>query len=109
VVEEIDHHARITHNITVNKATAVPSLKRLSHLKSIVNLLGAHIDLNIDRTATGSVADIIDPNKKHTRKGTCSQNNGSKKNIPDAIIREEIINQKIAKEEILFLFLKRCL
>ena len=64
------HHSNITQRITTNNATAVPSLKRLSHSKRIVNLLGAHILLNIDNTATGSVADIKIQNNKHTINGT---------------------------------------
>jgi hypothetical protein len=61
------HHSIIIHKIIRNNATAVPSLKRLSHSNKIVSLLGAHNDLNIDRTATGSVADIITQNIKQTK------------------------------------------
>ena len=81
VVEVTTHHSKITPRITKNNATAVPSLNRLSHSKIKANLLGAHIDLNIDNTATGSVADINAQNNKHTINGTSNQTNGNNKYI----------------------------
>ena len=63
------HHSKITHNTTKNKANAVQSLNKLSHSNKSVNLLGAQTDLNIDKTATGSVAEIKIQNNKQTKKG----------------------------------------
>ena len=70
------HHSIINHSIIRNNATAVPSLNRLSHSNKIVNLLGAQSDLNIDKTATGSVAEIITQNIKHTKNGISSHTYG---------------------------------
>gem|GEM_PF-590301 len=52
-----------------NTATAVPSLKRLSHSNNKLNLLDIHKSLNIANTATGSVDAIIIPNKNITDTG----------------------------------------
>jgi|ASRM01.1.fsa_nt_gi hypothetical protein len=70
------HPSKITHKRTKNNATAVQSLKRLSPSKSNASLLGAHIDLKIDNTATGSVAEINVPNIKHIMNGISSQTRG---------------------------------
>ena len=96
------HHSSITHSTTRNSATAVPSLKRLSHSKSIVSLRGAHIDLKIDKTATGSVADIRIQKSKHTRNGTEKPKRGSKKNKSNATIIADIRSQKIANIPMVF-------
>ena len=71
--------SRISPNITKNNATAVQSLNKLSHSNSIVSLLGAPNDLNIDNTATGSVADISTQKSRHTKKGISRPKNGNKK------------------------------
>jgi hypothetical protein len=62
-------HSKIIHNTTKNKANAVQSLNKLSHSKIRANLLGAQILLNIDNTATGSVAEINVQNNKQTING----------------------------------------
>jgi hypothetical protein len=77
-------------------------LKRLSHSNNIVNLRGAHIDLKIDNTATGSVADMRIQKSKHTRKGMGNQKRGSNKNNSNATIIAEIISQNIAKIPMVF-------
>ena len=57
--------------------------------------------LNIDNTATGSVAEINVQNNKQTIKGICNQTSGNKQYKPKAIKTEDIINQKTAKEVII--------
>lgn len=109
VLEVTIHHSRITHKITKNNATAVQSLKRLSHSKSIVNLLGAQSDLNIANTATGSVEDIKTQNNKQTKKGISSQINGNAKNNQKAIKNHDISNQNTANHVIAFQFKTNCL
>jgi hypothetical protein len=109
VYQVTTHHSKITQRITRNKATAVPSLKRLSHSKRIVSLLGAQSDLNIDKTATGSVADIKTQNIKHTRKGTCIQTKGRAKNKTQDIKNADINNQNIAIDEIALQLDNNCL
>lgn len=101
--------SKITQRITRKRATAVPSLKRLSPSNMSASLLGAHIDLNIARTATGSVAEISEPNNKHTINGTCNPRNGKRKKSPVAMSNAEISNQKIANPEIDFQLLSKCL
>lgn len=76
VIESKLHQAKIIHNITINKATEVQSLNKLSHSKRIVNLLGAQSDLKIDKTATGSVAEIKVQKSKQTKNGTSIQTKG---------------------------------
>jgi hypothetical protein len=71
-------HSNIKAKITKNKATEVPSLKRLSHSNKIVSLLGAQSDLKIERTATGSVDEISIQNNKQTKKGISNQTKGNK-------------------------------
>ena len=71
-------HSKIIHKITKNKASAVQSLNKLSHSKIKVSLLGAQIVLNIDKTATGSVADINHQNSKQTKNGMLKPTNGNK-------------------------------
>ena len=66
---DITLHSKIIHSTTKNNATDVQSLKRLSHSNIKASLLGAHIDLKIEITATGSVADIKNQNNKHTKNG----------------------------------------
>jgi hypothetical protein len=77
-------------------------LKRLSHSNNIVNLLGAQRLLNIDKTATGSVADIRTQNNKQTKNGISNQTNGNKKYNQEAIKLQDINSQKIAREAIDF-------
>jgi hypothetical protein len=103
------HHSKITQRITRNIANAVPSLNKLSHSKISANFLGAQIDLNIDNTATGSVADIRDQNNKHIMKGIFNQMSGNTTKSPHAIITAEIINQNIASILIDFQLLIICL
>ena len=62
------HDCNISSTIK-NTATAVPSLKRLSHSKISVNLLDIHRSLKIERTATGSVDAITIPNRNNTDNG----------------------------------------
>jgi hypothetical protein len=71
--------SKITHRSTKNKATAVPSLKRLSHSNNNASLLGAHIDLKIESTATGSVAEMSVPNIKQIMKGISNPTRGRTK------------------------------
>lgn len=103
------HHSRITHNTTKNKATAVQSLKRLSPSKRIVNRLGAPIDLKIDKTATGSVAEIKTQNNKQTKNGIWKPTNGKRKNNTIDIKAAEINNQKTDNTHIVFQFRNSCL
>ncbi|MDF1682800.1 MAG: hypothetical protein P1U46_03680 [Patescibacteria group bacterium] len=84
-------------------------MKRLSHSKSIVSLLGAQSDLKIDKTATGSVAEIRTQKSKHTKKGISNQTKGNIKNKSDDIIRADINNQKTARDVIVFQFMTNCL
>lgn len=58
--------AMTNESITRNNASAVPSLKRLSHSNMRVNLLGAQSSLKSANTETGSVADMSDQNKRAT-------------------------------------------
>lgn len=105
----ITHHSKITHNITKNTATAVPSLNRLSHSNIRASFLGAQIDLNIDNTATGSVADMSTQNSKHMINGISSPTNGNTKNKPNAIIIAEINNPNIASADMDFQLFIKCL
>jgi len=75
---------------TRKNASAVPSLNILSHSKISASLRGAPTDLNIERTATGSVAEITPPNKRHTRKGICNPRRGNIKYNPKATKKAEI-------------------
>lgn len=61
------HQCIIIDKTTTNKATAVPSLNKLSPSNIVVSLLGAHNFLKIDKTATGSVAEISAQKSKQTR------------------------------------------
>lgn len=102
-------HSKITPRITRKIANAVPSLKRLSPSNISANFLGAPIDLNIDKTATGSVADIKTQNNKQIIKGISNQTTGNTKNNQNAINIAEIINQNTARELIVFQLLIICL
>jgi len=114
VINDIDHsknshefivvHSKITQSITKNKARDVPSLNKLSHSNISANLLGAQILLNIDNTATGSVADISAQNNKQTINGISNQKSGNNKNKPPQIKIDEIISHTTAKEVIIFQF-----
>jgi hypothetical protein len=97
-------HSNIIHKTTRNRAKAVPSLNKLSHSNIRASLLGAQILLNIESTATGSVAEISVQKSKQTIKGISKPINGNKKNSPAHITNDEIINQKTANEPIIFQF-----
>jgi hypothetical protein len=84
-------------------------LNKLSHSKISVNLLGAQIVLNIDKTATGSVAEIRLQNNKHTKNGTLNPSSGNIKYIHPAINKAEINSQNIASQLIDFQFFITCL
>lgn len=100
------HHSKIIPSITRNKATAVPSLNKLSHSNIMVSLLGAHIDLKIESTATGSVADIRIQKRRHTKNGICSPTKGSNIYSKNATIIADNNNHTIARMPIVFQFFK---
>ena len=58
-----------TPRIILNTTRAVPSLKRLSPSTSRFSRFGAPISLNRATTATGSVADMREPNRRDTPRG----------------------------------------
>jgi len=105
----ITHHSKIIHKTTKNKAKAVQSLNKLSHSKIKVSLFGAQTDLKIDKTATGSVAEIKTQKSKQTKNGISNQTNGNKKYNQAQINQAENISQKIAKNHIDFQLLRSCL
>jgi hypothetical protein len=74
-----------------------------------VSLLGAQIVLNIESTATGSVAEISHQNKRHTRKGISNPTRGRMKYIAIAIKTVEIKSQTTARSEIDFQHFIICL
>lgn len=100
---------KIIHKITRNNAKEVPSLKRLSHSKISVSLLGAPILLNIESTATGSVAEIKLQNNKHTKNGISKPSKGKIKYIAPPITNADIKSPKMAKLLIDFQFFNTCL
>lgn len=102
-------HSIAIAKTTKNKAKAVQSLNKLSHSKIRVSLLGAHIDLNNAKTATGSVAEIKAQNNKHTINGISNPIKGNKKNNAQAIINAEITSHITARVKIDFQFLTICL
>jgi hypothetical protein len=91
--------SEIIQRSTRNSAIAVQSLNRLSPSNTHISLLGAHIDLKSDNTATVSVAEIIAQNNKHTMKGISSHKKPSVKNIILEIANTDINNQNIDKEK----------
>lgn len=99
----------MTPKITKNTATAVPSLNRLSHSKISASFLGAQILLNIDNTATGSVAEIKTQNSKQIINGISNPTSGNTKNSHPAIIIADISKPKIAKAVIDFQLFIKCL
>jgi hypothetical protein len=101
--------SNITPSITRNTARAVQSLNKLSPSNISANFLGAQIDLNIDNTATGSVADINTQNKRQIINGISSPTNGNTKNNPNAIIIAEISRPNIASAHMVFQLLMICL
>lgn len=103
------HHSKITHSITKKTATAVPSLNKLSHSKISASFLGAQILLNIDSTATGSVAEIKTQNSKQMINGISKPISGNTKNNHPAIIIAEISKPKIANAVIDFQLFIKCL
>ena len=86
VIQSTTVHSSIIPSIIRKRAKAVQSLNKLSHSNISANLLGAHIDLKIAKTATGSVADISTQKSKQTKKGISNQINGSIKNNEYQII-----------------------
>jgi hypothetical protein len=70
MVSPLNTPALIPSKIAKNKARAVQSLNKLSPSKIRANLLGAPTSLNKDKTATGSVAEIIAPKSKQISNGT---------------------------------------
>jgi len=91
---------RIIPRIIKKSATAVPSLKRLSHSKIIERRRGAPTALKVARTAIGSVAEIRLPKSIHTRNGISNPANGNNIYNPHPIRSVEISTQKILKVEI---------
>lgn len=98
-----------TSSITKKSASAVQSLKRLSHSNIRTNLLGAQNCLNKDKTATGSVEDIIVQNSKVTSIGTLIHTNASANLSANQIKNVEISNHNTARSQIDFQFFKRLL
>lgn len=97
---------------TKKRATAVPSLKRLSHSNIMVSLLGAQSFLKIESTATGSVAEISTQNKRQIRNGTSTQKYGiigNRKYSQTETKEADISRPKIASAEIDFQFKINCL
>lgn len=107
ILFSMTHHCTIIPSMMTNNATDVPSLKRLSHSKINASLLGAPTDLNIDKTATGSVALISEANNKHTKKGIKNQANEKIKYKRDDIMKVDINNPKIANQDIVFQFFNK--
>jgi len=83
-------------NMTRNTATAIPSLNKLSHSKMSHNLLGTQRSLNIASTATGSVDEIMTPNKSMTCIGICIPANHNKYHHHHHTIIVEIVSPTIA-------------
>ena len=100
--------SKIIHKTTKNNANAVQSLKRLSHSNNNVSLLGAQTALKIDKTATGSVAEIKIQKSKQTKNGISNHTNGNKKYIHHQIKSADKINQNTAITQIAFQFFKSC-
>jgi 4-hydroxy-L-threonine phosphate dehydrogenase PdxA len=84
-------------------------LNKLSHSKIRASFLGAQIVLNIDNTATGSVAEINTQNNKQIINGISNPTKGKTKNKPNAISIAEINKPNIAKAQIVFQLLIICL
>ena len=105
----ITHHVAIIPRITRNSATEVPSLKRLSHSNIRASLFGAHTDLNIDNTATGSVALIREAKSKHTRKGIKNPVIEKIKYSRVEMTRVEMRSHITARLEIVFQFFRSSL
>lgn len=99
----------INQSITVKAANAVQSLNRDSHSKIKASLLGAHIDLNRAKTATGSVAEISAQKSKQTKNGTSNQTSGSKKYNAHPIKNIAIASPITAKKKIDFQFFRSSL
>jgi len=99
----------ITHRIMRNNATAVPSLKRLSHSNMIDKRRGAPTDLKVASTAIGSVAEMRLPKSKHTKNGIWKPTTGSKTYSHAPIKTVEINTQIILSIEMETIFFKRSL
>jgi hypothetical protein len=89
ILAGVTTHCKIIQRITKKNARAVPSLNILSHSKISASRLGAQTVLKIERTATGSVAEITEPNNKHTKNGIWSQKSGKRKKRAPAITNAE--------------------
>lgn len=79
ILAPVTSQLNIIPRITRKRASAVPSLNILSPSKMRAKRLGAHTDLKIDRTATGSVAEMTDQNRRHTRNGIFKPKRGKRK------------------------------
>jgi hypothetical protein len=109
ILAHVNSPLRIIHKMIKKNASAVPSLNILSHSNISASLRGAPTDLKIDSTATGSVAEIIHPNNKQTKKGIFKPSKGKIKYSPHATINAEIKSPNTAKLAIDFQFAKSCL
>ena len=109
ILFSITPHCTIIPSIMTNNATDVPSLKRLSHSKINASLLGAPTDLNIDKTATGSVALMSEANNKHTKYGTKNHANEKMKYRRVEITKVEINKPKTARPDMVLQFFRRSL
>lgn len=67
------------------------------------------MDLNIDKTATGSVADISTQNSKQIINGISRPTKGKTKNRPNAIMIADISSPNIAKAQMDFQLFIKCL
>src|SRR3989338_2400443 len=89
-----------TANMTINNATAVPSLNKLSPSNIIVKRFGAPYSLNNANTATGSVDDMIAANSNATMNGICNPMRGKMKYSAVEISAVEISNPTTASRDI---------
>lgn len=104
IVPAFNDHFCIISKTTKNNANAVQSLNNDSHSKIKDSLLGAHTSLNKASTATGSVAEIMAPNKKHIDNGTSHHIKPRKKYSQNAITTADIKSQKTDNIHIDFQF-----
>lgn len=107
--EDVRFPSKMIHRTSIKRARAVPSLKILSPLKSSISLRGAPKFSNIESTATGSVADMIVPKRRQTRKGIGNPMRENRKYNHRDIREAEIRREKRESIVILFQFFKSCL
>ena len=89
------------HDSTRKKsASEAPSLKRLSHSKSITSLFGTPSLWNIERTVTGSVELMIVPNNKAIKNGISYQKSPAPKRMRNPMTTDEIMGEIIARSPI---------